>query len=409
MPSLTSSSFCDENFLLSDLSYEGDTGRDSHIRLCERYRSMGYLDDALQVALRAVSLWPECSRVRCSLGFLYYDRNEPNEAIKQFRIVVEREPYHVNAHAGLGVSLLANGAWKEAWPEFSWRWYLTDCAGIIGSVPKWNGINALDKTLLMISEGFGDTIQFSRYLPQIRKLCRRLIVICKEELKALFSRHFDIEIISSWRGLPDFDVYCTFTDTVGVLYPDEPPVIGAVSYLGSDEQLAGVWRERLFGMSKGYRVGLAWQGNPEHFNNFRRSIDFGLLVPLVETTPGVAWLGIQKESGSRQLPIVNVGPELGCFEDTAAVIENLDLVISIDSAVAHLAGAMGKQVWLLLPYAAEWRWPRKGTSTYWYPSMRIFRQSRLGQWSDVIDEVRAELSLTLSHRKEKKALAEAGV
>ncbi len=419
MPSLTNSSFTDEGSLLFDLSYEGDSGRDSHIRLCERYRSMSRLDDALHVAVRAASLWPECSRVACALGFLYHDRNEPVEAIRQFRAVIEREPYHVHAHAGLGMSLLSNGDWKEGWPEFRWRWHLSDCAGIIGSVPKWDGQNALDKTLLLIGEGFGDIIQSSRHLPQIKKSCKRVVIICKEEIKGLISRHFDVSVVSSWRELPDVDVYSTFIDTIGILYPDKPPWTASTScfgsdtgsgpYIGSDKKLADTWRKCLLGRSKGYRVGLAWQGSPDHFNDFRRSIDFEFLVPLIKSTPSIGWLGIQKEVGSRQLPIVNVGPELGSFEDTAAVIENMDLVISIDSSVAHLAGAMGKPVWTLLPYAAEWRWPRRGVDAYWYSSMRLFRQSRPGHWPNVIDQVRSELSLNLSQRKEKMMLATASV
>ncbi len=409
MPSSTSSSFNDENSLLDDLSYEGDAGRDSHIKLSEKYRASGRLDDALKVALYASSLWPECDRVRRALGFLYYDRNEPDKAIKELRAVIEREPYHVTAHAGLGMSLLAVGDWKEGWPEFGWRWYMSDCAGIIGQVPKWDRQNALNKTLLLICEGFGDTIHFSRYLPQVRALCKRLVVICKEEVRAFIARNFEVEIVSNWRELPAFDVYSTLVDTVGVLYPDAPPRINPAPYLKSDKQLASVWSKRLFGRSKGYRVGLVWRGNPEHFNDFRRSVDFELLVPLIMKTPSAAWLGLQKDAGPRELPIINAGPQLESFEDTAAVIENLDLVISIDSAVAHLAGAMGKPVWTLLPYAAEWRWPRKGDDAYWYPSMRLFRQSHPGYWPDVIDHIQSELSLTLSQRKEKMMLAAANV
>ncbi len=380
--------------------------RNTFLASCESYRASGRLDDALQVALRAEILWPESSRVGCALGFLYYDRNELDNAIRQFRRVIAREPANVRAHVGLGTSLLANADWKEGWKEFGWRRLLLPLMDErIYRVPMWDGKNARDGTLLLIGEGFGDTIQFCRYVPQVAKLCKKLIVICREEVKSLVAQQSsEVQVVSNWREVSEFDTFCLLTDVAGVLYANGHSRISDSPYITASRNHADLHDVLKRGT---YRVGLAWKGDYSHFNDFRRSIDFEQLIPLTEV-PEISLLGLQKDAG-KDLPIINLGPYLGDFEDTAAVIENLDLVISIDSAVAHLAGAMGKLVWILLPYAAEWRWPRKGTSTYWYPSMRLFRQSRPGQWSDVIDEVQDELSLTLSYRKEKMTLAVATV
>jgi hypothetical protein len=370
-----------------------------HIELIDMYRAAGMLDDALRAGLRADKAFPENIRVAYALGFLFYDRNEIDKSIEQFERAITYEPDSAIAHTGLGVNLLARGDWERGWSEYEWRYRLPVYRDIIPEgKPRWKG--ELVKTLLLIcGEGFGDTIQFMRYIPHAAGLCSKLIVLCKAESQHLIELVVDpTVIVNNWNDVPPFDAYCVLTSIVGVLYGEPPKAI--IPHVRADKALVRMWAHELK-KTRGYRVGLTWQGSTDHCNDFRRSISFYKFEPLFELLE-VTWIGIQK--GVEELPIVNYGPKLLDFNDTAALIANLDLVITIDSAVAHLAGAMGKPVWLLLPYASEWRWMRNRSNTHWYPTMRLFRQPHPGDWSAVISRVRDELIQILS-QQEKKSLA----
>jgi hypothetical protein len=398
-------------------SHPIDFERQDYLKLTEKYRREGRLDDALRIGLEALNRWPQCSRVGCALGFLYYDRNELDNAIKQFEKVISFDPGAARAHIGLGTSILASG--KDGWSEFAWRWKLDHGLGVDLNCmgPKWDGNNAIGKTLLVLGEGYGDTFQFMRYLPQVESLCDRLIVICTEETgyfvrqqltngmappfnqASKSSRTIKIAmsgVVHRWDNVPDYDVYCILGDMVGIVRR-----IGSFTapypYVKIDAMHSSMWKCVLEEVSSlSYRVGLFWTGNPQHANNFRRSIDFDLLSSLFDIQD-IAFVSLQKgEPKKVSLPqFIDLSLRIDNFEDTSAIIDNLDLVITIDSSVAHLAGAMGKPVWMMLPYAPEWRWPRRGSTTAWYPSMRLFRQSRPGDWLDVIDAVRNELERSM--------------
>jgi hypothetical protein len=373
-----------------------------HIDLLEAYRWEGRLDDALRIGLAAAKHWPESAAIDFALGLLFCDRAELDEAISRLRQAIAREPGYAGAHMRLGQALLARGDCKSGWPEYEWRFRLPGLPLVMPptSQPKWDGTNAAGGTLLLVcGEGFGDTIQFARYIPLVAQRCRKLVIACSAEMRPFIIQQRGADhTFGDWADMPAYDVYCVLTSVPGILNEDIAAPLALVPYIRTDAARTAVWRERLdAAISPGlYRVGLVWAGRPTHPNDRRRSMDFGHLVALT-AIPGVALVGLLQGAAPQMpelkgpAPFLNCGPQIGDFIDTAAIIENLDLVISVDTATAHVAGAMHKPAWLLLPFAADWRWMLGRPDTPWYPPMRLFRQAAPGRWSEVIDAVALQL------------------
>ena len=379
------------------------------VDLIEAYRMDWRLDEALAACRRALERWPEDLSLRHELHLVLYDRDELDEAVAELRQLIARDPDQAGAHMRLGQIHLIRGEGTPGWAEYEWRFRLPGLKPMMPptSQPKWNGANARDGTLLVVcAEGFGDTIMFARYIPQIAQRCRTLLIACSAEMAPLLAQQPGIAaIVQKWAEVPAYDAWCMLSSAPGIFGTDVVAPPAPIPYILADKTRIEVWRERLDSTIPAglQRVGVVWAGRPTHPNDRRRSMDFGSLFALTGV-PGIALVGMQKGRAAPTLPefrgpapFVDCSSELTDFVDTAALVENLDLVISVDTAIAHLAAAMGKPVWLLLPFAADWRWRRGRDDTPWYPTMQLIRQPRPGDWNGAIETAIRYLREILQH------------
>ncbi|MEK9726405.1 MAG: hypothetical protein VW405_23380, partial [Rhodospirillaceae bacterium] len=263
-------------------------------------------------------------------------------------------------------------------------------------VPPWSLDAPGDAQVLVWSEqGYGDTLQFVRYLPMVVERAGRVILEVHPNLRALLKDYAGAHSVAPGEPLPDYDCHIPLMSLPRVFGTTVETIPADVPYLAADPARVAPWRDRLAGV--GRAIGLSWRGNPDNPNDRYRSVDPALLKPLLNA-PDCRFYSLQKApaAGDREVlagqgPIVDLGPELGDFHETAAVIEALDLVISVDTATAHLTGALGKAGWLMLPFVPDWRWLLDRDDSPWYPSLRLFRQSAPGTWPDVLARMVAAL------------------
>jgi tetratricopeptide (TPR) repeat protein len=361
----------------------------------------GKAEEALACLRRAVELNPGVLGAHTNLGNALDDQGRYEEAIACYLRAVELQPDLAEARHNLGMSLLRLGRYEEGWREHEHR-LLRFAATRRLSQSRWNGERVEGRTILIQSEqGFGDTLQFVRYVALVRRRsgARRVMLEAPSELARLLTQNsgWDAEIVpragSSDISPVAFDCQIPLLSLPLALGVFEPMPMTR-SYLRADEELRAQWRERI-DPAPSIRVGLVWAGRPEHRADRFRSIRPELFLPLLRM-PGFTFYSLQLGPSGRSPTLLEAGlidlTELIVdFADTAALVEELDLIISVDSAVAHLAGAMGRPVWTLLPFAGEWRWGVSGDATPWYPTMRLFRQPALGDWEAVVRRVALEL------------------
>jgi tetratricopeptide (TPR) repeat protein len=331
-------------------------------------------------------------------GFNLIWMNRPDEAIEVYRRHLPARP-HPNSTANYGGACLTLGLLKEGWRYYEFRWTHEPLLSLRPQypVPRWSGQDVAGKTVLVWAEqGAGDLIQFVRFTGLLKARGATVILLVGERLRAFAEtfEHVDSVVVSSTevRGRYDFNI--PLLSLPLALEIDLATIPREVPYLRADYARVTAWRARVAG--DGLKVGLVWSGNPKHERDAYRSAPLRVLAPLLELE-GIRWYSLQKEprpedrATLREVRIVDVAPELDDFRDTAAAIEALDLVVTVDTAVAHLAGALGKPVWVLLPEACDFRWLRDREDSPWYPTMRLFRQSCLGEWDDVVQRVRSAL------------------
>jgi hypothetical protein len=296
--------------------------------------------------------------------------------------------------------LLLAGDFANGWREYETRWQTEDwqIGWDVTSRALWLGDSEIaGRTILLYSEqGFGDTIQFCRYVPMVLAMGARVVLGVPVALRRLMESLGSIAVVDHGQVPPGFDVHCPVMSLPLAFGTDLSSVPGDVPYLAPPEEYRTLWRQRL-GARRGPRVGLAWSGNEKPFG---RSIPLDIIGPLVAMLPEVFCL--QRDLRPEDVPALAMyqgirffGHELRDFCDTAALIEEMDLIISIDTSVLHLAGALGRPAWVMLPFAADWRWLMQRRDSPWYPTMRLFRQPVSGDWTSVVDEVRAELAAHL--------------
>lgn len=335
---------------------------------------------------RALAADPTSAEAWTNKGALLHARGELAEARGAFDRALAHHPDHVDARFNRGQVRLLTGDWTGGWADYearlekpAWRRRHPD----FRPAQLWRGEPLTDAALFVCEEqGLGDTLQFVRYLPWVRKRCARVVLRCAASLVPLLAgpEGIDIEAAGSGggQGARAADRFVPLLSLPGIFGTTVSSVPASIPYLFADPQRQARWRERMPG--QGLRAGLVWAGNPGHGNDRHRSCPLESLVPLLEVA-GVKWFGLQKGEGAEQvegLPptrrFVNLGPDLADFADTAAVVANLDLVVTVDTAVAHLAGAMGKPTWVLIPRVPDWRWLMDRADTPWYPTMRLFRR-----------------------------------
>ncbi|WP_076862725.1 tetratricopeptide repeat protein [Bradyrhizobium mercantei] len=339
-------------------------------------------------------------------GWLLSDTNRHDAGVALLRDALARYPMRTELRTVLAVCLFGIGDWSAAWAEYEGR--LSDPRVnkhlIPTDRPRWQGEDLAGKTILLQSEqGFGDTLQFVRYASPVKARGGRVILRTPQVLLSLMQTVDGIDdVVSDEMPVPAFDMHVPLLSLPLIFDTQVDTVPAAIPYVAPDPDLVTRWRERLhdnFGdnSGRGISVGLVWQGNPGHLNDQRRSMRLDLLRPLLGC-PGVRFVSLQIGRGREQLAdfdsrILDAGAHIDAtsFADAAAIIANLDLVISIDSAIAHLAGAIGKPVWILLANGSDWRWLRDRNDTPWYPRARLFRQTKPGDWPEVIARLNPEL------------------
>jgi len=372
---------------------------EAYNNLGSAWQTTGNLDEAIAAYQQALSLRPDYAEAYGNRGIALQAKGHLDQAIAAFQHAITLKPTAAEAHHNLSLALLLHGDWPQGWEEYEWRWQVSG----LGSSPRgfaappWDGRPLQGRTLLLHAEqGFGDTLQFIRYLPLVIQNGGKVIVECPVELRRLIqAMNAAIPVVAKGQALPDFDLHCPLMSLPKVLGTTLANVPHDVPYLQANATDTQTWRTRLAEQPAGVKVGLAWAGSRAHKNDRNRSLPLAALAPLAQV-PGMHFYSLQKAATETAPPpgmkIIDLTAELQDFADTAALIANLDLVIAVDTAVAHLAGAMGKPVWTLLPFAPDWRWLLAREDSPWYPTMRLFRQPAIGDWDSVIQQVAQALA-----------------
>ncbi|MGB8275786.1 MAG: tetratricopeptide repeat-containing glycosyltransferase family protein [Alphaproteobacteria bacterium] len=382
-----------------------------HFNLGNALLVTGRRGEAEEELRHAVRLAPDHARAWSSLGVSQREQGKIDRAIASLSEAIRLAPDYADAHFNLGLAMLTKGPSVAGWREYDWRRKIPGFAMRPVDRPRWDGTELDGGTLLVHAEqGLGDTIQFVRYVREAVNSGGRVVVESPPPLvRLLAGADLGVEIVPCAAERPLCDVQIPLMSLPGLLDPELKRAGALVPYLKADLELARHWRHKL-GPRGALKVGLCWQGNPSYRVDRDRSIPVDLLARLA-TVRGVRLVSLQKGQGREQLlgargvlPIEDLGDGFdrdgsgdgrGAFLDTAAVMACLDLVVTSDTAVAHLAGAMGVEVWMLLCRAPDWRWGREGAASPWYPSMRIFRQDRAGDWESVIARAAGELARRL--------------
>ena len=372
---------------------------DAYLNMGNALRELGRPDAAAVSFQKAIVLDRDLFEAHNNLGNVLMEQDQLEAATASYATAIGRKPDDPGAHKNLGIISLLQGDFETGWPEYSWRRLEDDSVLKIRaySQPFWDGEDLTGKTIFVYPEqGLGDIIQFVRYLPMLRQRGGRVAFDIPLPMTRLMWDLDGIDVsLKAGDTLPPFDCHIPLLELPRLYGTTLDTIPAAKAYLHADKNLVDAWGERL-GPKEEFRIGLVWGGSPDHLKDRDRSIEPELFRPLVET-PGVSALslmvGRDGEAGRVFGDVVtDLAPDLGDFADTAAAIANMDLVISVDTAVAHLAGALGTMVWTLLPFNSDWRWMLGRDDSPWYPSMRLFRQEKRKDWEGVIERVAAELA-----------------
>jgi tetratricopeptide (TPR) repeat protein len=366
----------------------------------------GKYDQAIVHYQRSLSLEPTNSEFVYNLGLVLRAQGHLDEAVTHYRRAVALRPDFAEAHTNIGQALLLKGRFEEGWKEYEWRWKTSQMSRETRdfSAPAWRGEAIGDRVILLHAEqGFGDTLQFCRYVPLLSASARIVLEVHAPLVRLLSRLPGVLKIVARGDRLPPFDLHCPLLGLPRAYGTTLDTIPAAAPYLSADPTLAASWRERLDRLD-GLRVGLVWASNPDSLQDAAGQRDrrdksispdqLSLLTELEE----LSFVSLQKAEAAAQtrkhpkgLIVHDWTDELEDFADTAALVDGLDLVISVDTAVAHLAGALGKPVWLMNRFDTDWRWLLNRDDSPWYPQLRQFRQPAPGDWISVIAKVRDAL------------------
>ena len=354
------------------------------------------LDDAERYCREAIRLAPDLAEAHASLGFALTSLGRLSEAIAACDAAIARRPEFVQPHWNQAVALLLSGDFERGFRKYEWRKrhdrFRRDFVDLPG--PQWDGGDPSGRTILVHAEqGFGDTIQFARYLPMIVARGGQAVLACERPLIPLLAT-LGVAVVPKDAALPPYDAWLDQMSLPLVFGTQLGNIPAADGYLRADPARIAAWQAAL---PDGPKVGLAWAGNPVHSNDRRRSMPADALDRIL-AVPGISFVSLQVGRAAGRSGLADLSPRLADFAETAALIATLDLVITVDTAVAHVAGALGKPAWVMLPYAPDWRWLLGRVDTPWYSSLRLFRQPSPGDWGAVIDAVVSELERTLEAR-----------
>jgi hypothetical protein len=376
-----------------------------HVYRACAYDELDRLDEAVadcEAALRIAPRAHSAVLALITLALVRERRADRAGALTAARAAIALEPDERDAHAALGTLLAWHGDWPAAWPELECHW-LDERLTFRKRFPdlaEWDGQDIAGRRLLLVhGQGLGDLLQMIRYAPQLAARGARVLLECPPQTLEVLRGAPGIDEIYANGTAPRerFDAYARVMTLARLCGEDGAPWRGAGPYLTADPQRRAAWSARLPTRSEGRRVGIVWAGNPRHPNDPRRSIPIGDLAPLAEVT-GVRWCSLQVGPRADDPPpaglvLERTGAAIRDLADTAAIVAELDLVIAADTGVAHLAGALGVPVWLLLPRRPDWRWSRAARTTPWYPTMRLFHSPGL-TWAPVLARVARALKAT---------------
>jgi tetratricopeptide (TPR) repeat protein len=364
---------------------------------------------AIQGYLRQTQTDPTDARAFASLANILSGSGRYMEALALVDRALSIDPERAEAHYARSLLLLALGDYAAGWKEYEWRWRLNNLFSDPAyrfPTPLWDGRRMEGGAILLHGElAFGDALQFVRYAPLVAERCEAVVFECSPQLKSLFERVEGIaRVVVPGEALPPFDAHLALSDLPRIFGTTLQTIPWRGPYIAADRGRAADW-SRLIGTeaSARFKVGIVWSGNQLAANNRDRSVNLEILAPLQEM-PAAAFFSLQKGNAGAPCPtagslrVIDHTTRLEDFSDTAAFISCLDLVITVDTSVAHLAGAMGMPVWVLLNRTADWRYHLERSDNPWYPSMRLYRQSSEGEWTEVIDRVAHDLRDAISRR-----------
>lgn len=368
----------------------------THNNLGTVLHTMDRSDEAEVQFREALQVDPNFEMAWYNLGNVLKDTLRFEESIFCYERAISLRPDYADAHLNLGCVLLQHADWQRGWQEYEWRWRVPDLIPLAKvDLPRWSGESLVGKKILVLSEqGNGDTLQFCRYLPMLRALGAEVYMRCPSEVSALISRidGADVHITTETIPMAPCDFYAplmSLPTLLGSSYssiPTEP-------YLQTEPRRRGYFASKLGARKGKLRIGLVWGGNPEQMDDHHRSAPLGELAELLDM-PGVRWISMQKgghqlELAQGDFPIEDWSGDLETFDDTAALMQELDGVVSVCSSPLHLAGALGMRSVGMLCWAADWRWQREISETPWYPTVTLVRQPQRNDWKSIAAQTKA--------------------
>ena len=403
--------------------------------LALQYRLIENYEQSIETMKQAIEMFPGSPQMWTNLGGLYGEIKDVDESIRCFETALKYEPSYSAAHIDLACSYFLKKEWKLGFEEYEWRFdYFSQMSYYKKSYDqdkRWNGRNSLQgkKLLIYAEQGLGDTVQFIRYVPKLKELGAHVTIHCSPNLDPLLKRFEGVDKtmnrdIVSGNGdeFPEYDYQCCMMSLPYLLKDFN---ITGNPYIKSATQNFKKFIDDEYG-TENLKVGIVWGGSPSHPYDRRRSIPLKEFLPIYEME-GVKLFSLQFDTrprkhglshdlgfdmrpgsdgkivdlaeGCEDMQLVDLTTMIQSFEDTCTILEGLDLLISCDTSVCHLAGAMGKPCWMCLPYNPDWRWGIEGNTTEWYDSLRIFRQPARHDWKSVFEEVKKELNETILSNK----------
>jgi Flp pilus assembly protein TadD len=359
-------------------------------------------EEAVDCFRRALETQPSASNTWLNLSLAQNELMNTDQAIRAARRAVATEPDLPPAHTALSMSLLMRGEFTEGFAEYEWRYQMADFPSPKRSfsTPAWHGEDPQGKTIILHDEqGLGDAIQFARYAQLLTAMGARVFLECNSQLVRLLSGMTGIEgVITRYGRLPPHDYHASLLSLPHCLGTTLETIPTSSQYLTAEADLTAIWTKRLSGYTN-LKVGLIWAGNPEFKADRLRSPGLKAFRSLCNL-PGITLFALQKGAGRNDLKdadwlpphFVDLNEQIEDLADTAAIMMNLDLIITSCTGPAHLAGALGRQTWTVIPFSPDWRWMEKRSDTPWYPTMRLFRQDRRGDWTGVMAQLTAALS-----------------
>lgn len=385
------------------------------LKLANTYNIINEHEHALALYKKGMELAPQSTTMRYNAGYSLRQMGKNKEAIEFYEQTIKLNPHYAKSHFSLGLSLLQLGNFERGWQEHEWRWAAYDEKPPEYKKPVWDGSDPKGKTIFITCEqGLGDTFQFIRYAQLLKEKGAQVLVQTQSPLKTILQQCPYIDrVVSVGDILPDFDFHVA-TMSLPLLFKTQIDTVPAnIPYLYAKPELVAYWQKEL-ATDTNFKIGLCWHGNPNYSTQALRetvkakSCHVHTFLPLADIK-GISLYSLQKVGGTDQLKELNGKLTIkeftgdfdnthGRFMDTAAVIKQLDLVITIDTSIAHFAAALGTPTWVLLPEPADWRWIIGRNDTPWYPNMRLFKQHQRGDWQSAMHDITTALKQELKKR-----------